>query len=134
MTVLTGSMEPILQPGDVIVAKPINPKEVKVNDVISYRNNQNTLVTHRIIELVEKDGEVFFQTKGDANNVKDEGLIAPEQLVGSLFFHIPKAGYIANFLKSPFGLILIVSVPLLSLTIGMMRKIIAIDKQKESEI
>ncbi|MEH7384677.1 signal peptidase I [Bacillus sp. JJ1521] len=134
MTVLTGSMEPLLHPGDVIVAKPINPNKVKVNDVITYRNSQNTLVTHRIIEIVDKEGDNFFQTKGDANNVKDEGLIAHEQLVGSLLFHIPKAGYIANFLKSPIGLILLVSVPLISLTIGMIKKIIAIDRREKSEI
>ncbi|THE12331.1 signal peptidase I [Bacillus timonensis] len=134
MTVLTGSMEPLLQPGDVIVVKPINFAKVKVNDVITYRNSQNTLVTHRVIELVDQEGEVFFQTKGDANNVKDDGLVAHQQLVGSLLFHIPKAGYIATFIKSPIGLILLVSVPLLSLTIGMIKKIMAVDGQEKSEI
>lgn len=134
MTVLSGSMEPLLKPGDIVVAKQIDPEKVKVNDVITYRNNQQTLVTHRIIELVTNDGEVFFQTKGDANNVEDEGLISSEQLVGLLFFHIPKAGYIANFLNSQIGFILLVTVSLLIFTIGIVRKIFTVNRQEKRDL
>ncbi|ETI70139.1 signal peptidase I [Neobacillus vireti] len=134
MTVLSGSMEPLLKPGDIVVARPIDLEKVKVNDVITFRNNQHTLVTHRIIDLVTNDGEVFFQTKGDANNVEDEGLISSEQLEGSLFFYIPKAGYIANFLQSSMGIILLVTVPLLILTIGLVKKIFTVNRQEKRDL
>ena len=122
MTILTGSMVPILHPGDLIVVKGINPANANVNDVITYKKGQNTLVTHRLVDLVKKDGTVFFQTKGDANNRFDEELVSSDQLVGSLFFHIPKAGYIADFLKSSTGLIIMFFTFLCILTMGKLRK------------
>ncbi|MBS4171683.1 signal peptidase I [Bacillus sp. FJAT-49736] len=132
MNVLSGSMEPSLKPGDVIVVKPIDPGKVKVNDVISYKNSRNHFVTHRVIEIVNKDEKRFFQTKGDANNIKDEGLVSSEQLGGSLLFHIPKVGYLANFLTSSLGYIVLITIPLLILTIGMFRKMNKTNKQQKT--
>jgi signal peptidase I len=122
MTVLTGSMAPDLQPGDVIVVKPITPENAQVKDVITYRNSNNTLITHRIVDRVEKHDQLFFQTKGDANNVKDDGLVSSNQLVGSLLFHIPKAGYVANFIKSPMGIVLFIVIGACMLIMGNGRK------------
>src|SRR5699024_199222 len=116
MTVLTGSMEPMLEPGDLIIVKSIDPTEVKVDDVITYKNSQNTMITHRIVDLNLQDGEVFFETKGDANNVKDEGNVQSDQLVGSLLFFIPKAGYLVNFFKSSTGITTLLVIPFLFLT------------------
>jgi signal peptidase I len=122
MTVLTGSMAPDIQPGDVIVVKRITPENAQVKDVITYRNSKNTLITHRIVGRVEKENQLFFQTKGDANNVNDEGLVASNQLVGSLLFHIPKAGYVANFIKSPMGIVLFIVMGACMLIMGNARK------------
>jgi signal peptidase I len=122
MTVLTGSMAPDIQPGDVIVVKPIKPENAQVKDVITYRNSNNTLITHRIVNRVEKQNQLFFQTKGDANNVNDERLVSSDQLVGSLLFHIPKAGYITDFIKSPMGIVLFVVMSFCLLIMGYTRK------------
>lgn len=105
MTVLTGSMEPQLKPGDLIAVKTTSPENLNINDVITYRNSEKTLVTHRIIDLIDQDGVTLFQTKGDANNIADEDLVTVEQLIGTMQFHIPKIGLITNFIKSPLGLV-----------------------------
>ncbi|MFD2446634.1 signal peptidase I [Bacillus sp. CGMCC 1.16607] len=135
MTVLTGSMEPLIKPGDLIVVKSSETDTPSINDVITYRNSQNTPVTHRIVEVVHQDGEEFFITQGDANNVRDEGLVSSKQIVGSLFFSIPKVGSIATFMKSSFGLMIVIAIPLFILTIGVIRKIFTFSKEEqESEI
>jgi len=125
LTVLSGSMEPQLKPGDLVVMKSSNPKKVKVNDVITYQNSSNILVTHRIVDLVNEGEKVLFQTKGDANNVEDLGLVSSEDIIGSYLFHIPKAGYIANFIKSPQGIIVILIVSGLILVSGRLKKSLA---------
>ncbi|MBS4174342.1 signal peptidase I [Bacillus sp. FJAT-49736] len=132
MTVLSGSMSPRVEAGDVVIVKPSDPMQAKVNDVITYKLDSNTLVTHRIVKVMNKDGKVFFQTKGDANNVADEKLVATDQVVGSLFFHIPKAGYVANFLRSSTGLMILFAIPLLPITIGALKNIFSIRKREEN--
>ncbi|WP_409271443.1 signal peptidase I [Neobacillus sp. SCS-31] len=124
LLVLSGSMEPLLSAGDMIVMKEIDPANAKVNDVITFKNNANTLVTHRIVSKVQSGGTTLFATKGDANNVEDNELIAPKQITGKLFFHFPKVGYALNFLKSGKGLISFMVVIILFLIIGIIRKYI----------
>ena len=118
MTVLTGSMEPKVKTGDLIIVKPIHAELLQVNDVITYRIGNGTLVTHRIIDLFTQDGEIIFQTKGDANNIEDEKLVQSEQIVGSMVFLLPKFGYLANFIKSPVGVITILALLVTTFLIG----------------
>ncbi|MEH7344374.1 signal peptidase I [Bacillus sp. JJ1532] len=135
MTVLTGSMEPKLEPGDLVAVKAVDPEKLKVDEIITYRNNENTFVTHRIIELVNQDGKVFFQTQGDANNMEDEGLVSAEQVIGSVRFHIPNAGYLTDFIKSPPGLIIIAAIFLVCIAIGISQNFFSTNrKTPKSEI
>ncbi|PAB59971.1 signal peptidase I [Anaeromicrobium sediminis] len=115
LSVLTGSMRPVLEPGDMIVIKEINPEDIKEKDVITYRMNKDTLVTHRVVEIINEDGNLLFRTKGDANNTEDFELIKSEQIIGTLSFNIPKGGYISNFAKSPKGFVLFILVPIILL-------------------
>ena len=66
MSVLTGSMRPYLEPGDMIIDKAIDADEVKVGDVLTYRLG-SSIVTHRGTEIIAKDGNLLFETRGDAN-------------------------------------------------------------------
>ncbi|MTI66898.1 MAG: signal peptidase I [Firmicutes bacterium] len=125
MSVLTGSMRPKLQPGDMIVAKDILPKEVKLKDIITFKIGSNTLVTHRVVDIVTKDNKLYFKTKGDANNVKDQDLVSSDQLIGVLAFNIPKGGYIANFIRSPKGFLLLIIVPIILLLGGELKSILS---------
>lgn len=133
MSVLSGSMRPMLKPGDMIIAKEVSPKDIKIDDVITFRVNEKTLVTHRVIDIVHKDNQVFFKTKGDANNVEDHSLIPTDRLVGKLVFNIPKGGYIANWVRSPLGLIILIILPIIFLLGGELKTIFAQIDEKEKK-
>lgn len=123
MPVLTGSMRPVLEPGDMIVIKQIDTKKVKTNDVITYWIG-NKLVTHRVVEIVNGNGNTSFRTKGDANNVEDGKLISPDKIVGRLAYNIPKGGYITNFIKSGKGFVLFFILPIVLLLGGEIKKVL----------
>lgn len=108
MVVLSGSMRPAIKAGDMIIAKDVKWQDIKEGDVITYRVNQETLVTHRVIGILQQEGRVMFRTKGDANNMDDQAPVAPEQIIGALAFRIPYGGYIANFIRTSAVFILLI--------------------------
>lgn len=112
LSVLTGSMQPALIPGDMIVIRGRAAEDIRPGDVVTYRVGGDTLVTHRVTEVVEQDGEIRFRTKGDANNVEDASLTSPQQLLGVMALRIPHGGYAAKFIRSPYGLIIFILLPL----------------------
>ena len=125
MPVLSGSMKPVIEVGDMIVAKQISPEGIEVGDVITFRTSPETIVTHRVIEIVAEDGQPSFRTKGDANSTEDQNLIALDQIIGILAFRIPYGGYITRFIRSPIGFILFVILPVVFLIVGELKIILA---------
>lgn len=117
LIVLTGSMEPEIKSGDLIIVKQIEQGDVQVGDVIAFfdpAGNGTSIVTHRVIEIV--DGEALsFRTQGDANNTADRLPVPAEKLVGVYRSRIPGMGDVAMFMQTTAGLILCVFVPLLLL-------------------
>lgn len=122
MTVLSGSMSPVIEAGDIVVVKPFKHDDTNVNDVITFRDGSSSIVTHRIIDIVKSENETLFQTKGDANNISDQNLVSSEQVVGSLLFRIPNGGHVANFIKSTTGMISLAAILLISLLLGYISK------------
>lgn len=96
--VLTGSMEPVIMPGDMILIQ--NKASYHVGDIVTFRGN-NYPITHRII--CEEDGG--YVTQGDANNTQDDK-IGDSDIFGKVFLIIPKLGYFVNFLQKPFGMLI----------------------------
>lgn len=134
LSVLSGSMRPILQPGDLIISKDVEPDQIKIGDIVTYRVNSDALVTHRVIGITEKNGELAFETKGDANNTEDGGLVLWDQLVGSFVLNIPRGGYIVNFIRSPIGFILLILVPVFLLLGGEIKNILSkIDEEEKDK-
>ncbi|MBR2027907.1 MAG: signal peptidase I, partial [Oscillospiraceae bacterium] len=85
LIVLTDSMYPDIKSGDLIICNTAEAEDVKVNDVISFfdpAGNGTSIVTHRVIEIVEENGEILFRTRGDNNNTEDKELVPAENLVG----------------------------------------------------
>ena len=119
MIVLTDSMLPEISSGDLIIAKKIDPKEVKVGDVISFfdpAGNGTSVVTHRVIEIVEDKGETKWRTRGDNNNTEDKVLVPFENLVGIWQgTRIAGGGNVAMFLQTTPGLIICVVCPVVLL-------------------
>ena len=100
-TVLTGSMEPTLSPGTLIVVKDVPPTELRAGDVITFQiESDNPAVnTHRITQVVyDAQGTPRFQTQGDANNAPDRDLLVPEQIRGSLWYSVPYLGHVNSAL------------------------------------
>jgi len=93
--VLTGSMEPVIKPNDLVIVKKISQEKLKDGDIITFNaNGTNTTVTHRITEKVEKDGVTYYKTKGDNNNSEDIELVKYEDIQGVYCFKISKIGVI----------------------------------------
>lgn len=104
--VLSGSMEPAYHTGSLIYVRDADPYELKAGDVITFMLDEDTLATHRIVEVVpdEEDASVVrFRTKGDANDVEDGSLVHYKNVVGSPVFSIPYLGYVANYIQNPPG-------------------------------
>ena len=55
--VLSDSMESTIRKGDLIFVKNIEPRKLVKDDVIAFRDSEGTVTTHRIIDIVENDGE-----------------------------------------------------------------------------
>ncbi|AKB33764.1 Signal peptidase I [Methanosarcina siciliae HI350] len=102
LIVLSGSMTPMMMPGDMIIEESVDPDELQIGDVIVFHppdsDKTDALVTHRIISLEEGE-ERTFQTKGDANNAEDDFKVPASNVVGKLIFVIPFAGYLPEISK-----------------------------------
>ncbi len=111
-TVLSGSMEPTYHTGSLIYVKSVDYKTLEAGDVITFMLDEETLATHRIVEVVpdEEDPEVLrYRTKGDANDAEDGSLVHYKNVVGTPIFSIPKMGYFADFIQNPPGSYLAIS-------------------------
>lgn len=117
ITVMTGSMRPYLEPGDLIIVKSTNPQKVKEGDVITFIIDQKTLVTHRVTQIMNDDG-LMFKTKGDKNDSEDKQLISSNQLIGVCAFKISHGGYVANFIRSKAGFVTVVCIPFVLLILA----------------
>ena len=101
-TVLSGSMEPAYHVGALLYDKKVDPAQLRPGDVITFMLDEETIVTHRIVEVVpdEEDPSVIrFRTKGDANAAEDGSLVHYKNVLGTPVFTIPKLGYFANFVQ-----------------------------------
>ncbi len=99
--IATGSMEPMIKPGDIILVKKVNDiNTIQTNDVIQFRRDR-ILISHRIIEILEdeKSGKQY-RTKGDNNSVPDTELVEPAYIKGEIIYVVPKLGWPSLLIKS----------------------------------
>jgi len=100
-TVLSGSMRPVFDAGDVAIVAKVPADVIREGDIIQFRKEKIT-VMHRVVEIQETEDTKFFITKGDANNAPDLAPVVPEQVVGKVVFTIPKIGWVAIIIKGFF--------------------------------
>ncbi len=100
--ILTGSMEPGIMPGDVVIVDKIESMEeinqLKEGDVIQFKRDE-LLINHRIIEVINENGKKYYCTKGDNNNMPDEERVEVEDIKGIITMVIPKVGLPTIWLK-----------------------------------
>lgn len=123
MVVQSGSMEPAIKTGSVVIVKP--DSDYEVGDIISFSSakSSKTIITHRIAEIIEKDGQKSYMTKGDANNGQDSSEVSKENVLGKVFFSVPYLGYVVHVAKKPYGFIAIVAIPALFVIFDEIKKI-----------
>ena len=111
LAVMSGSMEPTITTGSLILIKP--KAQYALGDIISFhpKTDESIIVTHRIVRQVNKGADVFYETRGDANNGSDRQLIGTDQVIGASLFAIPWIGYVLKFIRTLPGLIIIIVIP-----------------------
>lgn len=102
--VTSGSMEPVLHVGSVVVDSPVNTADIKPGDIITFHlNGSSELVTHRVTKWIGEPAQRVFHTKGDANSSADPGEVPAAAIVGRADYSLPRMGYVLNFVKTPLG-------------------------------
>jgi signal peptidase len=98
--VATGSMEPLIMPGDVVLVDKVKQGEnFKVGDIIQFRRD-TILIDHRIIEIIKDDKSMGYRTKGDNNSGPDSQIVKPEDVRGKIIHVVPKLGWPTLLFKS----------------------------------
>ena len=114
-TVLTGSMEPAISPGDVVIDEQIPPTAARVGDVVTFRDpeDQGRYLTHRVVGVRREGTHLWFVTQGDANNGREHWRVAADGEIGRVLYTVPWVGHVAVLARTPLGWALLVGVPLL---------------------
>jgi signal peptidase len=128
--VYTGSMEPAITVGSIVVIKPADPETLKIGDIICFKieSESGTTVTHRIINITNQG----FITKGDANEDPDQWIVAKESVIGKVIAIIPYIGYLGYFVRTPIGFILLILIPASLIILMEIRNIIKETKRKQT--
>lgn len=134
--VLSGSMEPTYHVGSLIYVKDVNYKELKAGDPITYMLNENTVVTHRIIEVLVDENDpdtIRYFTKGDANDMPDGTSVHYKNIIGKPVFTIPYLGYISNYIQNPPGTYVALAAGAVLVILVFLPDLFEDDKKKEED-
>ena len=133
--VLSGSMESELYKGDLAIVKNVDANTLEEKDIIAFRDKDNYVVTHRIVEIKDNNGTKEFITKGD-NNSNDDGTVSLDKVEGKYISKISGFGNVLLVMQKPITLIIIlviiVVIGVLWIMIGNSK--LSIDERKELEL
>lgn len=129
-TVLSGSMEPNYHVGSLVYTKKVEQKELKKDDVITFYLSGNTIATHRIEEIVKEDGEIYYRTKGDANETSDAKLTSFDKVIGKVVFTVPLLGYLSVFVQQPVGRVVSIGLGIVLIVVVFAIDSLTSDKKK----
>lgn len=132
--VLSGSMEPTYPTGSLLYVKHIDTNELKIGDPITFMVDEDTVATHRIIEILpdEEDSSILrFRTQGDANNSPDGTAVHYKNVIGKPILCIPYMGYVANFVQNPPGKYLAIGAAAILIVLVFLPDLIKEDDKKE---
>ncbi len=120
MTVLSDSMSPTFNRGDLIIIKKCSANDInalQVGDIVCFHTiiqNEYALNTHRIIEVINEGGNPRFITKGDNNAIQDQRNVVFGDIVGKYIGRLPYVGHVMQFLSSSVGFLVVIVLPLLA--------------------
>ncbi len=128
-TIISGSMEPEYNVGDLIYVKKVDPQNIKVGDDITFILNEDLVIaTHRVVRI-DAENQHFY-TKGLANEIEDSEPVHFNNVIGVPKFSIAKLGYVSNFIQNPPGTYITIGLGILLILIVFLPDIIS---KKEEE-
>ena len=116
LSVMSDSMSPTFNAGDLIIIRKCTPATLEEGDIITFHaiiNNEFALNTHRIAEIQDQNGARSYVTKGDNNVIADTHIISDGDIVGRYVGKLPGFGKIVDFLSGSMGFLLVIVLPLL---------------------
>ena len=135
-TVLSGSMEPTYHTGSIVYVKKVDYHDLKVGDPITFMLDEDTIATHRIVEVVPDEEEpetIRYRTKGDANDNEDGGLVHYKNVIGKPVFTIPYLGYVANYIQNPPGRYVAISAGAILILLIFLPDLLSDDGEKKKK-
>ncbi len=111
--VLSGSMEPTLMVGDMVIDRHVKARDARPGDIVTFRDpdDPSRLLTHRIVRYRVQGNRAYIVTKGDANTGVEKWSIPLRGTVGRVEFDIPKLGYATMHVGGRFGRLALIAVP-----------------------
>ena len=134
----SGSMEPAIMTGGIVVDRPA--ATYNVGDIITFGADTKTQVptTHRIVAIEGSGANERITTKGDANDAPDPTQTTLAAVHGKVIFTMPYVGYVLNFARQPLGFALLVGVPAFFIILEeigkIVREIARIRRQKKHQL
>ena len=139
-SVQTDSMQGTINKGDFVVGRLLDDgTEIKVGDIISYYeyyNGKQIIITHRVVEILDPDtSRPGYITQGDNEQYSDEIVKSRSDIQSVYKFRVPFLGKFIDFLKTPFGFIITLVIPLLAFISWQAYKLIVLFfKSKQAEL
>lgn len=98
--IISGSMSPEFEIGDIVIVKEVKERVLKQGDIISFRQGQK-IITHRIIEVLQEEekNKIVYKTKGDNNNTEDTGTVDYDSIEGIMIGKIPFIGKVSLLMQ-----------------------------------
>lgn len=132
MIVQSGSMQPEIKMGGIVVVKPAD--DYKIGEIITFQSVKNKEpITHRIYDIKIVGGEPLYITKGDANDTPDARKVARDEIIGKILFSVPYFGFAVDFAKKPLGFASIIIIPTAIIIFGEVKKIYGEVKKKKTK-
>lgn len=121
--VVTGSMEPTIPVGSLLICKQIGMEGVQVGDIICFRAQESAIfgqmMTHRVTSILSApDGSLLFETRGDANLVADGFMVSQMNFVGKVTWYTGANSVLSSvfsFFSNKIGFLACIVIPILLL-------------------
>lgn len=139
VVVISNSMSPQINKGDLLFVQGRDPEDIKVGDIIVFDAHDlwsgapDEPIVHRVIEIDEKDGKLYFVTKGDANEYKDDKPVPEDHVIGVVIGKIPYIGWIKIVLSDSGLLIPVLIILAVPLIVSILWDIIKGEEQEQEK-
>jgi signal peptidase len=102
LTVLSGSMAPTYDPGDVVIVRDVGTRDLEVGQVITFQpiSDDPRLTTHRVVQVTYGSEGTRYVTQGDANDAPDPDPVRPAQVRGEVWYSVPVVGYLSVWMAT----------------------------------